>query len=165
MFHFKKTTKQENKLSFIHAMEKEVSDHKERDHWTVVHCKTLPKNSKPLKAIWSFKQSQNPDGDFMKHKSHIFAHSGMQQWGKNHWGKYFPVVTILRLRIILETAKIHNLDSKAIDFALALPQEELEEDAWTHLKIGFQVDIHPIFLHTAACNNGAKIIGGNIFQL
>ena len=71
--------KQEDKLSFVDATEKEFYDHEERGHWTVVHRKTLPKNAKPIKAIWYFKRKRNLDGDFLKHKARLFAHRGMQQ--------------------------------------------------------------------------------------
>ena len=37
---------------------------------------------------------------------------------------------------------MYNLDSKAIDFVLAFPQADLEEDIWMYLPIGLQVDGH-----------------------
>ena len=46
---------------------------------------------------------------------------------------------MLSVRLILAIAKLHNLNSKAIDFVLAFPQEYLEEDIWIYLPIGFQV--------------------------
>jgi hypothetical protein len=49
-------------------------------------------------------------------------------------------LNMLTVRLILALAKIHNLDSKAIDFVLAFPQADLEEDIWMQLPIGFQVD-------------------------
>ena len=47
---------------------------------------------------------------------------------------------MLSVRLILAIAKLHNLDSKAIDLLLAFPQADLEEDIWMYLPIGFQVD-------------------------
>ena len=47
---------------------------------------------------------------------------------------------MLTVRLNLALAKIHNLDSTAIDFVLAFPQTDLEEDIWMQLLIGFQVD-------------------------
>ena len=49
---------------------------------------------------------------------------------------------MLSVRLILAIAKLHNLDSKAIDFVLSFPQSDLEEDIWMYLPIGFQVDGH-----------------------
>ena len=68
----------------------------------------------------------------------------MHQWGNIYWETYSPVVNILSVRPILAISKLHNLDSKAIDFLLAFPQADLEENIWMYLLIGFQVDGHTI---------------------
>ena len=47
---------------------------------------------------------------------------------------------MLTVRLILAIAKIHNIDSKAIDFFLAFPQAYLKEDIWMQLPVGFQID-------------------------
>ena len=49
---------------------------------------------------------------------------------------------MLYVCLILAIAKLHNLDSKAIDFVLAFPQADLEEDISMYLPIGFQVNGH-----------------------
>ena len=66
----------------------------------------------------------------------------MQKWGDSYWEKYSPVVNMMSVRLILAIAKLHNLDPKAIDFVLAFPQVDLEEDIWVYLPIGFQVNDH-----------------------
>ena len=66
----------------------------------------------------------------------------MQQWGDSYLETYSPVVNMLSVRLILVIAKLHNLDSKAIDFVLAFPQAYLEEDIWMYIPIGFQFDGH-----------------------
>ena len=47
---------------------------------------------------------------------------------------------MLTVRLILAIAKIHNLDSKSIDFVLAFPQADFTEDIWMQLPVGFQID-------------------------
>ena len=47
---------------------------------------------------------------------------------------------MMSIRLLLLIAKIHKLDSKAIDFVLAFSQAELDVDIWMCLPIGFQVD-------------------------
>ena len=47
---------------------------------------------------------------------------------------------MLTVHLILAIAKLHKIDSKAMDFVLAFPQADLEEDIWMHLPIGLQVD-------------------------
>ena len=63
--------KQEYKLYFVDTIEKEVSDHKQIGHWTVVHQENLPKNENPMKAIWYFKEKRNPN-------------EACCYWGKNY---------------------------------------------------------------------------------
>ena len=50
----------------------------------------------------------------------------MQQWGDSYWETYSPVVNMWYVRLILAIDKLHNLNSKAIDFVLAFPQADLE---------------------------------------
>ena len=140
VFTFQQAMKQDDRLDFVAAMEKEIDDHESRGHWHIVHRSTLPANAKPIKAIWSFKQKRRPDGSLLKHKARLCAHGGMQTWGDNYWETYSPVVNMMSVRLLLLIAKIHKLDSKAIDFVLAFPQAELDVDIWMYLPIGFQVD-------------------------
>ena len=48
---------------------------------------------------------------------------------------------MLTVPLILEIAKINNLNSKAIDFVLAFPQADLKKDIWMQLPIRFQIDV------------------------
>ena len=59
--------------------------------------------------------------------------------GRQLLGNIFDIVNMLSVRIIIAIAKIHNLDSKVINFVLTLPQSDLEEYIWMHFPIGFQV--------------------------
>ena len=83
-FTFRNAMKQEDKMSFVDAMKKEILDHKNSKHSSIVHCNTLPNKSLPIKSIWSFKRKQKPDGELMKHKARMCAHGGMQQWGNSY---------------------------------------------------------------------------------
>ena len=140
VFTFTQAMKEDDRMDFVSAMEKEIQDHESRGHWTIVTRSSLPQNAKPIKAIWSFKRKRRPDGTLLKHKARLCAHGGMQQWGDNYWETYSPVVNMLSVRLLLSLAKIYNLDSKAIDFVLAFPQADLDVDIWMYLPIGFQVD-------------------------
>ena len=84
--------------------------------------------ARPIKVIWFFKRKRKPDGVLLKHKARLCAHGGMKEWGDSYWETYSPVVKMMSIRIILSIAKLYNLDSKAIDFVLAFPQADLEED-------------------------------------
>ncbi len=96
-----------------------MADHELQNNWTIVHHSTATRTAKPTQAIWSFKR---------------------QQWGTNYWETYSLVVKLVTVCLILLLAQIYKLDSKAIDFVLALPQAELDVDIWMYLQIGFHVD-------------------------
>ena len=102
--------KQEEKMSFVDAMEKEILDHENGKHWSIVHRNTLPNKERPIKSIWYLKHKRNPDGEILKHKARLCAHRGMQKWGDSYWETYSPVVNMLTIRLILAIAKIHNID-------------------------------------------------------
>ena len=104
VFTYKEAMTQEDAHLLVEAMQKEVADHELRNHWTIVHCSTLYKTSKPIQAIWSFKGKQCPDDTLVKHKARLCAHGGTQQWGTNYWEPYSPVVYMVTVRLILLTA-------------------------------------------------------------
>jgi hypothetical protein len=64
--------------------------------------------------------------------------NGAQIAGKHT--TYSTVVNKVTVRFILLLAWIYKLESKAIDFVLAIRQAELDVNIWMYLPIGFQVD-------------------------
>ena len=78
---FRNTMKQDDKLAFVDAMEKEIIDHEKGGHRSIFHRNTLPNTARPLKVIWYFKRKLKPDGELIKHKARLCAHGEMQQWG------------------------------------------------------------------------------------
>jgi hypothetical protein len=118
--------REDDHKQFFQAMELELADHEERNHWTLMERKDLPPGTKTIMAIWSFKRKRYPDGTLNKHKAHLCAHGGQQTWGLDYWDTYAPVVTWASVRLLLIVAKIHGLQSKSIDFILAFPQADLD---------------------------------------
>jgi hypothetical protein len=116
---------------FVKAMIKEVDDHENRNHWTIMRCSDMPVDSKTIMSIWSFKRKRYPDGSLNKHKAHLCAHGDMQTWGQNYWETYAPVVNWASV------PKIHGLSSKSINFVLAFPQADLENPLYMELPASF----------------------------
>ena len=128
--------REEDHKQFFKAMEVELADHKERNHWTLMERKDLPIGTKTIMAIWSFKRKRFPDGSLNKHKARLCAHGGQQTWGLDYWDTYAPVVTWASVRLLLIVAKIHGLQSKSIDFVLAFPQADLDVPVYMELPAG-----------------------------
>ena len=51
--------KQEDKLLFVEAIEKDINDHGSRNHWSIVEQTMLPLNAKSIKAIWFLRENEN----------------------------------------------------------------------------------------------------------
>ena len=81
--------KQEDKLNFVQAMEKEIEDHESRDHWSILERSSMPKTAKPICAIWSFQHKQRPNGTLLKHTVRLCALGGTQTW-EQITGKILP---------------------------------------------------------------------------
>jgi hypothetical protein len=139
VFTYKQAMEQDDREDFLDAMEKEIADHTKRGHWIIVPRSSMPKGKKPIMSIWSMKRKRLPTGELLKHKARLCAHGGMQQWGENYWETYSPVVNMLTVRLLLIICKVHKLHSKSIDFVLAFPQAELEEDIWMRIPQGVSV--------------------------
>ena len=86
--------------------------------------------------IWSFKRKRYPDGSLNKHKYRLCVHGGQQTWGQDYWDTYDLVVTWASVRLLLVVEKIHNIESKSIDFVLALPQADLPIPVYMELPAG-----------------------------
>ena len=110
--------------------------HESRDHWKIMNRRNMPTGSKTIMAIWSFKRKRFPDGSLNKHKARLCAYGGQQTWGQDYWDTYAPVVTWASVRLLLIVAKIHNLNSKSIDFVLAFPQSDLDTPVYMELPSG-----------------------------
>ena len=122
---------QEDKMSFIEAMEKVIANHEAGNPWSGVHSNTLPQKGKTcICNMILFKRKQKPDGALLKHKRTLRANSTMKTLRDSYWETYSPLVNILSVLLILTLTKIHKLDFKAINFVLAFPQANLKENIW-----------------------------------
>ena len=81
---FKDAMLQDDIGDFIKAMVKEISDHEENNHWTMIPRSDMPASAKTILSIWSFKRKCSPAGELLKHKARLCAHGGMQKWGENY---------------------------------------------------------------------------------
>ena len=98
--------------------------------------KDLPPGAKTIMDICSFKKKLYPDGSINKNKSRLCAHGGHKIWGQYYWNTYAPIVTWDSVRLILVVAKIHNIDTKSIDFVLAFPEADLTIPLHMELPVG-----------------------------
>ena len=139
VYTFKDMLKEDDRVDFIDAMEKEISAHEKRKHWESVPRSSLPTGTKTIQAIWAFKRKRFPCGLLNKHKARLCAHGGMQQWGVNYWETYAPVVNWISIRFLLVLSEIAGLESKAVDFVLAFPQADLDVPVYMEIPAGMEI--------------------------
>ena len=92
--------------------------------------------------IWSFKRKRHPDGRLDKYKARLSCHGGQQQWGVQYWETYSPVVSWMAVRTLLVRSKLHNLNTRAIDFTLAFPQADVKVPIYLRTPQGIIFDNH-----------------------
>jgi hypothetical protein len=87
--------KQEDATEFIQAAIEEIETHQQQAHWEVVPKSVVPSGTRVLDAIWSMKRKRNlKTNQVYKHKARLNVHGGQQQYGKDYWETYAPVVTL-----------------------------------------------------------------------
>ena len=101
VYTFREMLKQEDRLNFVNAMEKEIDDHVRLDHWEINPRSMMPKDIKSIMSVWSFKRKRLPDGALNKHQACLCAHGGMQQWSANYWETYAPLVNCISMPFLL----------------------------------------------------------------
>ena len=77
---YKAIMEQPDFRDFIKAMEVDIKDHTDRNHWLVRKRRDCEK-SKTILKIWSFKRKRFLDGKLNKHKTRLCVHRHMKQWG------------------------------------------------------------------------------------
>jgi hypothetical protein len=75
-FTYLQMLREEDHKQFFEAMEVELADHEERNHWTLMECKDMPIGTKTIMALWLFKRKRFLDGTLNKHKACLCAHGG-----------------------------------------------------------------------------------------
>ena len=136
----KNILKEDDRVKFIEAMLKKLKDHNSRDHCIFMNRDQMPKNTKTIMSIWSFKRKGFIVGRIMKYKARLYAHEGQQIYRVNYWETYSPGVNWISVRLLLTICHLRKLESESIDFVLAFPQADIEVDIYMNIPQGIAVD-------------------------
>ena len=122
---------------FIQAIIKEVNDHIERKHWELISRRDVPKGEDILDAVWSMKRKRKlVSREPYKWKARLNIHGGQQEYGVHYYDTYSPVVTWPTIRLLLTMSILNGWASRQIDFVLAYPQADIEQDLYMNLPKG-----------------------------
>ena len=141
---FKQAMKESDADKFQTACTKELEDHAQRNHWSLIPRSQVPRGHRPIQSVWTMKRKRIPGtGVLQKHKARLCAHGGQQVYGVNYWETYAPVVQWMSVRVMLCLSVVESLHSRSIDFVLAYPQADLDIDMFMELPLG--ADVPPGF--------------------
>jgi len=124
-----------------------------RDIFKVVPRDSIPPETKPLPAIWAFKQKQLPDWAILKHKARLNVHGGIQHQGINYWETYAPVVNWLTARLTMILSLLKNFKCRQIDFVQAFTQAPIDCPIYMEIPAGYCIRNGKLVYHGADTKN------------
>jgi hypothetical protein len=80
------------------------------------------------------------NGELVKHKARICVDGSQQQYGRDYWETYAPVVSWSTVHLVLLLSTILNLKSRQVDYTQAFPQAELTDPVFMCLPQGWHID-------------------------
>lgn len=132
---------QPDRDKFVTAMTKEIADHTQRKHWTVVPRASVPDGHKVLRAVWSMKRKRKmATGEIYRWKARLCVDGSNQEKGVNYWETYSPVVSWEVLRSLLIVALTEGWHTRQLDFVLAYPHAEAECELYMEIPRMCNVD-------------------------
>ena len=112
--------------------------------YEIIPAASLPPNTKPIQAIWSFRRKRLPDWMISKWKARLCPHGGQQELGVNYWETYAPVVNWSTVHLVLILSLLTGLQSHQIDYIQAYTQAPLDCDLYMRIPAGFHIADHSL---------------------
>jgi Reverse transcriptase (RNA-dependent DNA polymerase) len=138
--YFDQAMNQPDSREFINAAIDEITTHNDNGHWAIVPKAEVPQGTKVLDAIWSMKRKRRlTTNKVYKHKARLNVHGGQQEYGKDYWETYAPVVTWASIRLLLILTLMYGWYTKQIDFVLAYPQADVETELFMKIPRDFSI--------------------------
>jgi hypothetical protein len=133
---------------FVASQPAEISGLINMGVFEIKHISQKPPTAHILSSIWSYRRKRSPPGKILKHKTRICVDGSQQEFGRDFWEVYAPVVSWSTIHLMLLLSSILNLKERQVDYTQAFPQAPLEDPVfavrnWFHhltqglLKEGF----------------------------
>ena len=125
---------------FVAAQPKEIEGLVQLGVFDVKPISAKPSNAKLLSSIWSYRRKRSPVGKILKYKARICVDGSQQEYGRDYWEVYAPVVSWPTIRLILLLSSILDLKQRQVDYTQAFPQAPLEDPVYMRIPQGWTVD-------------------------
>jgi len=133
--------KAEDSPQFIASQPKEIKGLMDMGVFDILPMSTKPQQARLLSSIWSYRRKRSPIGKILKHKARICVDGSQQQYGRDFWEVYAPVVSWPTIRLMLLLSSILGLKQHQVDYTQAFPQVPLTDPVYMKLPQGWHVDI------------------------
>ena len=124
----------EDSVSWIQAMEEEMSSQEKHKCWTLVK---RPRDVNVVGCKWAFRLKQSPDGTQDRYKARLCAKGFTQEKDVDYTEIFFPVVRYDAVRVFLSLVASEGLHLKQFDVKTAFLYGTLEEEIWMEQPPGF----------------------------
>ena len=126
-FYYHEAMKAPDRDEFLTAMQKEFDSHVEKEHYKLIDRDDVPEEEDVLDAVWSMKRKRNIlTNEIYKYKTSLNIHGGQQEYAKNFYETYSPVVNWFSIRLLLIHAMLFKWLTRQVDFTIAFPQADIE---------------------------------------
>ena len=139
VMYWNQAMKQPDAKCFQEAAIKEFNDHTVRKHWKLIDRNAVPSSKNILQAVWAMRRKRDiKTRKIIKYKARLNIHGGQQIFGEDYYETYSPVITWMTIRFLLVVTMICGWKSIQIDFVLAFPQADIEQEMYMELPSGIQ---------------------------
>jgi hypothetical protein len=131
-------------FQFKAAMQREIKEHENNNHWEIVLRSSIPKNTPVLPTVWSMKCKHHiSTREVYKWKARLTIDGSKQQYGLHYDQTYSPVVTWAATCFFLIQSVLHNWYRHQLDFVLAYTQAPVECELYMEIPKGVTVTSEP----------------------
>ena len=132
--------KETDRVQFIKAMLKEVSDQKGNGKFSIISKSEGQKDAKVLPAVWQMKKPDIKSQKVKKWKARLNISGLRTTKGVNYDQRYTPVASWNSIRMLLTQTALHGWHTKQLDYVLAFPQAPVERDLYMKITTGFEIE-------------------------
>jgi Reverse transcriptase (RNA-dependent DNA polymerase) len=135
--YFHEILRQKEKQEFLEAMQLEISNHTQKQHWVLMRRKAIHHKHRILPCVWSMRRKRNLiTGKIVKWEPSLNVDGSKQQVGIDYIETYAPVASWISVRMILILAVVQKWTTMQLDFIQAFPQAPAEQKLYIDIPKG-----------------------------
>jgi hypothetical protein len=159
---YKEATSCRERGNWKEAMDEEISQHERMGTWEIVP--RPPKTKTVTGSAWKYKMKLNQDGSVSRFKARLVAQGFSQEFGKDYWETYNPVVKGKTLRTMLALSIAQDLENRHVDVQTAFLNSDIEEEIYMEQPAGYEQGNDDNVCRLKKCIYGLKQSGNQWYK-